>query len=55
MLLYKLKKTIACAILYKDTHVIAIRFYNGRGKSMLAQTAMFVVFMLGETISQGHH
>lgn len=22
---------------------------------MLAQTAMFVVFMLGETISQGHH
>jgi len=35
-----------------NTHVIAARLC--RGKSMLTQTEMFVVFMLDETISQGN-
>jgi len=33
--------------------VIAGCFFAFRGKSMLAQTEMFVVFVLDETISQG--
>jgi len=36
---------------FLNTHIIAA--FNCRGKSMLAQTEMFVVFMLGEIISQG--
>jgi len=38
-------------IISKDTHIIAA--FICRGKSILTQTEMFVVFMLDEIISQG--
>ncbi len=38
-----------------DTYVIAMHLNMCRGKSMLTQTEMFVVFVPDEIISQGNN